>query len=153
MEQRRIIGYILLAVAAVICLASNVWFIVKMPAGGQKVEYLLLHALPEVIVVAAIAYNFAHPGRMVSKARISLTKPHVKRKAYYNIDPDGYRFVSHGATALLITMAFCLDAMQLLNQSPFNRIDASAAIFVLVLLTMAAIIWGEVKARIANPDL
>ena len=60
MEQRRTIGYILLALAAVICLASNVWFIIKMPMGGEKVSHLLLWTLPEVIALLTVVYIFVH---------------------------------------------------------------------------------------------
>ena len=153
MEQRRIIGYILLALAAVICLASNVWFIIKMPMGGQKVEYLLLHALPEVIVVALITFNFIRPQTIAYRKKLDVFRLRVKNEAYYTIDPDGYRYVSHGAAAVLIVIAFSVDVMKLLGQQPLARMGSGTFLIILLPLTMVVILWGEVKARLAHPDL
>ena len=143
----------MLALATVICLVSNVWFIVKMPAGGQKVEYLLLHALPEVIVVTLVAFNFLRPQTIAYRKKVDVFRLRVKNEAYYNIDPDGYRYVSHGAAILLIVIAFGMDVMRLLGQQPFARTGSGIFLIILVPLTMAVILWGEVKARLANPNL
>ena len=66
MEQRRTIGYILLALAAVVCLVSNVWFIIKMPMGGEKVSHLIFRTLPEVIALLAVVYIFVRQGKSVN---------------------------------------------------------------------------------------
>jgi len=153
METRKIIGTLLLALAAVVCLASNVWFIIKMPACGDKTETLLFHSLPEVIILVMMAYNFAHPELRRSKPTIDIVHRRIKRKTNWSIDPDGYRYVSFGAMSLFIVIAFTVDLMHTLGQSPFNRIDAGTAVLVLVLLCMGFAIWGEIKARLANPNM
>jgi len=153
METRKIIGTLLLALAAVVCLASNVWFIIKMPAGGDKTELLLLHSLPEVIILAVMAYNFAHPGLRRSKPTIDILHRRIKRKTNRSIDPDGYRYVSFGAMSLFIVIAFTVDLMDAFGQSPFDRIDSATATLVLILLCMGFAIWGEIKVRLANPNM
>lgn len=153
METRKIIGTLLLALAAVVCLASNVWFIIKMPAGGDKTELLLLHSLPEVIILAVMAYTFAHPGLQRSKPTIDILHRRIKRKTNRSIDPDGYRYVSFGAMSLFIVIAFTVDLMHTLGQSPFSRIDSATATLVLILLCMGFAIWGEIKVRLANPNM
>ena len=83
MEQRRIIGYILLALAAVICLASNVWFIVKMPMGGEKVSHLIFRTLPEVLALLTVVYIFVHQGKSMNlkldirERRLKLDESHA----------------------------------------------------------------------------
>ena len=100
METRKTIGTLLLALAAVVCLASNVWFIIKMPSGGDKTEQLLLHSLPEVLILVMMAYNFAHPGLRRSKPTIDIVHRRIKRKTNWSIDPDGYRYETQGLSAV-----------------------------------------------------
>ena len=89
MEQRRIIGYILLALAAVICLASNVWFIIKMPMGGEKVSHLIFRTLPEVIALLAVVYTFVRPGKSVN-LKLDVRERRLKLDEHHAIDPYGY---------------------------------------------------------------
>lgn len=149
METRKVIGYLLFALAAIVCLVSNVWFIVKMPAGAEKVETLLTHALPEVVVVAGIAFIITHPTTVTNKVHLSLRQPHIKRKSYMNIDPDGYRYVSFGAMTLFITLAFAFDSFKLLGAGLLTRVHTEVAVIVLAFGCVAVIIWAEVKACMA----
>lgn len=149
METRKVIGYVLFALAVMVCLVSNVWFIVKMPAGGVKVETLLTHALPEVVLVAAIAFIITHPTMVTQKFYLNLRQPHIKRKPYMNIDSDGYRYVSFGAMTLFITLAFAFDSFRLLGAGFLTRISTEAAVMVLVIGCFVVILWAEVKARLA----
>jgi len=149
METRKVIGYLLFALAAIVCLVSNVWFIVKMPAGAEKVETLLTHALPEVVVVAGIAFIITHPTTVTNKVHLSLRQPHIKRKSYMNIDPDGYRYVSFGAMTLFITLAFAFDSFKLLGAGFLTRVHTEVAVIVLVFGCRAVTIWAEIKARLA----
>ena len=153
METRKTIGTLLLALAAVVCLASNVWFIIKMPSGGDKTEQLLLHSLPEVLILVMMAYNFAHPGLRRSKPTIDIVHRRIKRKTNWSIDPDGYRYVSFGAMSLFIVIAFTVDLMHAINQSPFDRIDAATATLILILLCMCFVIWDEIKVRLSNTNM
>ena len=149
METRKVIGYFLFALAAIVCLVSNVWFIVKMPAGAEKVETLLTHALPEVVIVASIAFIITHPTTVTNKVHLSLRQPHIKRKSYMNIDPDGYRYVSFGAMTLFITLAFAFDSFKLLGAGLLTRVNTEAAVIVLAFGCIAVTIWAEVKACMA----
>lgn len=152
MERRRIIGYILLALAAVICLVSNVWFIVKMPMGGEKISYLILRTVPMLLVLLATVYTFVRTGRTMN-LKLDIRERRIKKVKHHAIDPDGFRYVSFGAMSLFIVIAFTVDLMHTLGQSPFNRIDAGTAVLVLVLLCMGFAIWGEIKVRLANPNM
>ena len=78
MEQRRTIGYILLALAAVVCLVSNVWFIIKMPMGGEKVSHLIFRALPEVIALLAVVYTFVRPGKTMN-LKLDIRERRIKK--------------------------------------------------------------------------
>lgn len=140
----------MLTLAGIICLVSNVWFIVKMPAGKVKVETLLTHTLPEIIFVAGIIYIFTHPTIVTNKFYINLRQPHIKRKPYMNIDPDGYRYVSFGVMAFFITLAFAFDSCKLLGISFLASVNTEVAIIVLCFGCFAFTLWAEVKARLAQ---
>ncbi len=96
MEQRRIIGYILLALAAVICLVSNVWFIIKMPMGGEKVSHLVFRTLPVLLALLATVYTFVRPGKTMN-LKLDIRERRIKKDEQHAIDPQGYGYIMMGA--------------------------------------------------------
>ena len=108
MEQRRIIGYILLALAAVICLASNVWFIVKMPMGGEKVSHLIFRTLPEVIALLTVVYIFVRQGKSVN-LKLDTRERRLKLDESNAIDSYGYSYIMMGAMSVFVTLMFAVD--------------------------------------------
>ena len=149
MEQRRTIGYILLALAAVICLASNVWFIIKMPMGGEKVSHLLLRTLPEVIALLTVVYIFVHRGRSVN-LKLDIRERRLKLDESNAIDPYGYSYIMMGAMSVFVTLIFAVDIMDKLGVPLFDRIPAGWCIVVLSVLTVAVVIWMSVKIAMAK---
>ena len=148
-EQRRTIGYILLALAAVICLASNVWFIIKMPMGGEKVSHLLLWTLPEVIALLTVVYIFVHQGKSVD-LKLDIRERRLKLDESNAIDPYGYNYIMMGAMSVFVTLIFAVDIMDKLGVPLFDRIPAGWCIVVLSVLTVAVVIWMSVKIAMAN---
>ncbi len=149
MEQRRTIGYILLALAAVICLVSNVWFIIKMPMGGEKVSHLLLRTLPEVIALLTVVYTFVRPGKIVN-LKLDIHERRLKLDKHQAIDPYGYSYIMMGAMSVFVTLIFAVDIMDKLGVPLFDRIPAGWCIVVLSVLTVAVVIWMSVKIAMAN---
>ena len=149
MEQRRTIGYILLALAAVICLASNVWFIIKMPMGGEKVSHLLLWTLPEVIALLTVVYIFVHQGKSVD-LKLDIRERRLKLDESNAIDPYGYSYIMLGAMSVCVTLIFAVDIMDKLGVPLFDRIPAGWCIVVLSVLTVAVVMWMSVKIAIAK---
>lgn len=149
MEQRRIIGYILLALAAVICLASNVWFIVKMPMGGEKVSHLIFRTLPEVIVLLAVVYTFVRSGKTVN-LKLDIRERRLKLDESHAIDPYGYSYIMMGAMSVFVTLMFAVDIMDKLGVPLFDRISAGWCIVVLSVLTVALVLWLSVKIEMAK---
>lgn len=149
MEQRRIIGYILLALAAVICLASNVWFIVKMPMGGEKVSHLIFRTLPEVIALLAVVYTFVRPGKSVN-LKLDVRERRLKLDEHHAIDPYGYSYIMLGAMSVCIILIFAVDIMDKLGVPLFDRISAGWCIVVLSVLTVALVLWLSVKIEMAK---
>ena len=149
MEQRRTIGYILLALAAVICLVSNVWFIIKMPMGGEKVSHLLLRTLPEVIALLTVVYIFVHRGRSVN-LKLDIRERRLKLDESNAIDPYGYSYIMMGAMSVFVTLIFAVDIMDKLGVPLFDRIPAGWCIVVLSVLTVAEVIWMSVKIAMAK---
>ena len=149
MEQRRTIGYILLALAAVICLVSNVWFIIKMPMGGEKVSHLLLWTLPEVIALLTVVYIFVHQGKSVD-LKLDIRERRLKLDKHQAIDPYGYSYIMMGAMSVFVTLIFAVDIMDKLGVPLFDRIPAGWCIVVLSVLTVAVVIWMSVKIAMAN---
>ena len=149
MEQRRIIGYILLALAAVICLASNVWFIIKMPMGGEKVSHLLLWTLPEVIALLTVVYIFVHRGKSVN-LKLDIRERRLKLDEQHAIDPYGYSYIMMGAMSVFVTLMFAVDIMDKLGVPLFDRISAGWCIVVLSVLTVALVLWLSVKIEMAK---
>ena len=149
MEQRRIIGYILLALAAVICLASNVWFIVKMPMGGEKVSHLIFRTLPEVIALLAVVYTFVRSGKTVN-LKLDIRERRLKLDESHAIDPYGYSYIMMGVMSVFVTLIFAVDIMDKLGVPLFDRIPAGWCIVVLSVLTVAVVIWMSVKIAMAN---
>ena len=149
MEQRRIIGYILLALAAVICLVSNVWFIIKMPMGGEKVSHLIFRTLPEVIALLAVVYTFVRPGKIVN-LKLDIHERRLKLDKHQAIDPYGYSYIMMGAMSVFVTLIFAVDIMDKLGVPLFDRIPAGWCIVVLSVLTVAVVIWMSVKIAMAN---
>ena len=144
MEQRRTIGYILLALAAVICLASNVWFIIKMPMGGEKVSHLLLWTLPEVIALLTVVYIFVHRGRSMD-LKLDIRERRLKLDESNAIDPYGYSYIMMGAMSVFVTLGFAIDIMDKLGVPLFDRISAGWCIVVLSVLTVAVVMWTLAK--------
>lgn len=149
MEQRRIIGYILLALAAVICLVSNVWFIVKMPMGGEKVSHLILKTLPVLLALLATVYNFVRPGRTMN-LKLDIRERRIKKVERDAIDPHGYGYIMMGAMSLFLTLAIAVDIMDKLGVPLFDKIPAGWCIVVLSVLTVAVVMWMSVKIAIAK---
>ena len=149
MEQRRTIGYILLALAAVICLVSNVWFIVKMPMGGEKVSHLMLKTLPVLLALLATVYNFVRPGRTMN-LKLDIRERRIKKVERDAIDPHGYGYIMMGAMSLFLTLAIAVDIMDKLGVPLFDRIPAGWCIVVLSVLTVAVVMWMSVKIAMAN---
>ena len=149
MERRRIIGYILLALAAVICLVSNVWFIVKMPMGGEKVSHLLLWTLPEVIALLTVVYIFVRQGKSVN-LKLDIRERRLKLDEQHAIDPYGYSYIMMGAMSVFVTLGFAVDIMDKLGVPLFDRIPAGWCIVVLSVLTVAVVMWMSVKIAIAK---
>ena len=149
MEQRRTIGYILLALAAVICLVSNVWFIVKMPMGGEKVSHLLLRTLPEVIALLTVVYIFVHQGKSVD-LKLDIRERRLKLDESNAIDPYGYSYIMLGVMSVCVTLIFAVDIMDKLGVPLFDRIPAGWCIVVLSVLTVAVVMWMSVKIAMAN---
>ena len=149
MERRRIIGIVLLVLAAVICLVSNVWFIIKMPMGGEKIENLLLRTLPELIALLAVVYTFVRPGRTV-KLKLDFRERQLKMDERYTIDPYGYGYIMMGAISVFVTLAFAIDIMDALGVPLFDRIPAGWCIVVLSVMAVAVVIWTLVKVVMAE---
>ena len=149
MEQRRIIGYILLAMAAVICLASNVWFIVKMPMGGEKVSHLIFRTLPEVIALLTVVYIFVHQGKSVN-LKLDIRERRLKLDESHAIDPYGYSYIMLGAMSVGIILIFAVDIMDKLGVPLFDRIPAGWCIVVLSVLTVALVLWLSVKIEMTK---
>ena len=149
MEQRRIIGYILLALAAVVCLASNVWFIIKMPMGGEKVSHLILKTLPVLLALLATVYNFVRPGRTMN-LKLDIRERRIKKVERDAIDPHGYGYIMMGAMSLFLTLAIAVDIMDKLGVPLFDRIPAGWCIVVLSVLTVAVVMWMSVKIALAK---
>ena len=149
MEQRRTIGYILLALAAVICLASNVWYIVKMPMGGEKVSHLLLRTLPEVIALLTVVYIFVRQGKSVN-LKLDIRKRRLKLDEQQAIDPYGYSYIVMGAMSVFVTLMFAVDIMGKLGVPLFDKISAGWCIVVLSVLTVALVLWLSVKIEMAK---
>ena len=149
MEQRRTIGYILLALAAVICLVSNVWFIIKMPMGGEKVSHLVLRTLPEVIALLTVVYIFVRSGKSVD-LKLDIRERRLKLDESNAIDPYGYNYIMMGAMSVFVTLIFAVDIMDKLGVPLFDRIPAGWCIVVLSVLTVAVVIWMSVKIAMAN---
>ena len=149
MEQRRTIGYILLALAAVVCLVSNVWFIIKMPMGGEKVSHLIFRTLPEVIALLAVVYTFVRPGKIVN-LKLDIHERRLKLDKHQAIDPYGYSYIMMGAMSVCVTLIFAVDIMDKLGVPLFDRIPAGWCIVVLSVLTVAVVMWMSVKIAMAN---
>ena len=149
MEQRRIIGYILLALAAVICLASNVWFIVKMPMGGEKVSHLIFRTLPEVIALLTVVYIFVRSGKTVN-LKLDIRERRLKLDESHAIDPYCYSYIMMGVMSVFVTLMFAVDIMDKLGVPLFDRISAGWCIVVLSVLTVALVLWLSVKIEMAK---
>ena len=149
MEQRRTIGYILLALAAVICLVSNVWFIIKMPMGGEKVSHLIFRTLPVLLALLATVYNFVRPGRTMN-LKLDIRERRIKKVERDAIDPHGYGYIMMGAMSLFLTLAIAVDIMDKLGVPLFDRIPAGWCIVVLSVLTVAVVMWMSVKIALAK---
>ena len=149
MERRRTIGYILLALAAVICLVSNVWFIIKMPMGGEKVSHLLLRTLPEVLALLTVVYIFVHQGKSMN-LKLDIRERRLKLDESHAIDPYGYSYILLGAMSVCVTLIFAVDIMDKLGVPLFDRIPAGWCIVVLSVLTVAVVMWMSVKIAMAK---
>ena len=149
MEQRRTIGYILLALAAVVCLVSNVWFIIKMPMGGEKISHLVFRTLPVLLALLAVVYTFVRPGRTMN-LKLDIRERRIKKDEHDAIDPHGYGYIMMGAMSLFLTLAVAVDIMDKLGAPLFDRIPAGWCIVVLSVLTVALVLWLSVKIEMAK---
>lgn len=139
----------MLALAAVICLASNVWFIVKMPMGGEKVSHLIFRTLPEVIALLAVVYTFVRSGKTVN-LKLDSRERRLKLDESHAIDPYGYSYIMLGAMSVCIILIFAVDIMDKLGVPLFDRISAGWCIVVLSVLTVALVLWLSVKIEMAK---
>ncbi len=139
----------MLALAAVICLASNVWFIVKMPMGGVKVSHLIFRTLPEVIALLAVVYTFVRSGKTVN-LKLDIRERRLKLDESHAIDPYGYSYIMMGAMSVFVTLMFAVDIMDKLGVPLFDRISAGWCIVVLSVLTVALVLWLSVKIEMAK---
>ena len=144
MERRRIIGTVLLVLAGVICLVSNVWFIIKMPMGGDKIAHLVLKMLPELLALLTVVYTFVRPGR-TANLKLDIRERRLKLDERCAIDPYGYGYITMGAISVFVTLAFAIDIMDALGVPLFDRIPAGWCIVVLSVITVAVVIWTLVK--------
>ena len=149
MEQRRTIGYILLALAAVVCLVSNVWFIIKMPMGGEKVSHLVFRTLTEVLALLTVVYIFVHQGKSMN-LKLDIRERRLKLNEQHAIDPYGYSYIMLGAMSVFVTLIFAVDIMDKLGVPLFDRISAGWCIVVLSVLTVALVLWLSVKIEMAK---
>lgn len=149
MEQRRTIGYILLALAAVVCLVSNVWFIIKMPMGGEKVSHLVFRTLTEVLALLTVVYIFVRQGKSVN-LKLDIRERRLKLDESNAIDPYGYSYIMLGAMSVCVTLIFAVDIMDKLGVPLFDRIPAGWCIVVLSVLTVALVLWLSVKIEMAK---
>lgn len=149
MEQRRTIGYILLALAAFVCLVSNVWFIVKMPMGGEKVSHLVFRTLTEVLALLTVVYIFVHQGKSMN-LKLDIRERRLKLNEQHAIDPYGYSYIMLGAMSVCVTLIFAVDIMDKLGVPLFDRISAGWCIVVLSVLTVAVVLWLSVKIAMAK---
>lgn len=149
MEQRRTIGYILLALAAVVCLVSNVWFIIKMPMGGEKISHLVFRTLPVLLALLAVVYTFVRPGKTMN-LKLDIRERRIKKDEHDAIDPHGYGYIMMGAMSLFLTLAVAVDIMDKLGAPLFDRIPAGWCIVVLSVLTVALVLWLSVKIEMAK---
>ena len=139
----------MLALAAVICLASNVWFIIKMPIGGEKVSHLIFRTLPEVIALLAVVYTFVRSGKTVN-LKLDIRERRLKLDESHAIDPYGYSYIMMGAMSVFVTLMFAVDIMDKLGVPLFDRISAGWCIVVLSVLTVALVLWLSVKIEMAK---
>ena len=149
MEQRRTIGYILLALAAVICLVSNVWFIIKMPMGGEKISLLAMRTLPEVLALLTVVYIFVHQGKSMN-LKLDIRERRLKLNEQHVMDPYGYSYIMLGAMSVCGTLIFAVYIMDKLGVPLFDRIPAGWCIVVLSVLTVALVLWLSVKIEMAK---
>ena len=139
----------MLALAAVICLASNVWFIVKMPMGGEKVSHLVFRTLPEVIALLTVVYVFVRQGKSVN-LKLDIRERRLRLDESNAIDPYGYSYIMLGAMSVCIILIFAVDIMDKLGVPLFDRISAGWCIVVLSVLTVALVLWLSVKIEMAK---
>ena len=149
MERRKVIGTVLLVLAGVICLVSNVWFIIKMPMGGEKVAHLILRTLPELLALLTVVYTFVRPGR-TANLKLDIRERRLKLDERCAIDPYGYSYITMGAISVFVTLAFAIDIMDALGVPLFDRIPAGWCIVVLCVITVAVVIWTLVKVVMAK---
>ena len=149
MERRKVIGTVLLVLAGVICLVSNVWFIIKMPMGGEKVAHLILKTLPELLALLTVVYTFVRPGRTID-LKLDIRERRLKLDERHAIDPYGYSYITMGAISVFVTLAFAIDIMDALGVPLFDRIPAGWCIVVLSVITVAVVIWTLVKVVMAE---
>ena len=144
MERRRVIGIVLLALAGVIFLVSNVWFIIKMPMGGEKIADLLTRTLPELLGLLTVVYTFVRPGKTL-KLKLDMRERRLKMDEHYAIDSYGYGYIMMGAISVFVTLAFAIDIMGTLGVPPFDKIPAGWCIVVISAITIAVVIWMSIK--------
>lgn len=134
----------MLALAGVIFLVSNVWFLIKMPMGGEKITDLLTWTLPELFALLAVVYFFVRSGKTL-KLKLDIRERRLKLDESNAIDPYGYGYIMMGAISVSVTLAFAIDIMGALGVPPFDKVSAGWCIVVISAITIAVVIWMSIK--------
>lgn len=153
MEQRRIIGIVLLILSGLLFLVSAITVIIKMPMGGEKVALLLTTLLPQLIVLAVLAYSILRPRRFDP----SDFDPNDKwknawrpnKKNHNAIDPDGYSFIATGCLCLFISIAFSASSLIAIGINPYANTVTNIVTIALFVLTFLAAMWAAYKSAMS----
>lgn len=154
MEQRRIIGIVMLILSGLLFLVSAVTVIIKMPMGGEKVAHLLTFLLPQLIILAVLAYSILRPRRFDPStfdphAKIKITPRQFVKKDHNGTDPDGYYFIATGLLCLFISIAFSTSSLMAIGINPYANTFTSVVTIALFVLTFGASLWAVYKSAMS----
>ena len=140
MERRRIIGIVLLVLAAVACLVSVVWNLIRMPEGADARIRAVVFMLVEVALMLPAVWAFTHPN----------SKPPLKGSDQASmqsvIDPAGYRYITLGLVALTIVFIINIYALQKEGFDPFGSWFSTIAILAYCIIATALMFWSMYKS-------
>ena len=140
MERRRIIGIVLLVLAAVACLVSVVWNLISMPEGADARTRVVVFMLVEVALMLPAVWAFTHPD----------SKPPLKGSDQASmqsvIDPAGYRYITLGLAALTIVFIINIYALQKAGLDPFGSWFSTIAILAYCIIATALMFWSMYKS-------